>query len=79
MPENHEYHEARNIYEKPRVCKNCGEQICNYPIPVHRGDINKPDEPNVNFDVQLYYCVRTLGHSEFHNNPKIRLSQRFQQ
>lgn len=76
--ESCEYHIARSIYEKPRICEKCGDTICNYPIPVHRGNVNNADEPNIDYDISIYYCVRTLGHLEFHNNPKIKLSMRFQ-
>lgn len=72
-------HYARDIYTKPRTCVKCGEHICNYPIPVHRGNLNKADEENVYVDIQLMGCVKTLGHEDFHDNPLIKPRMRFQQ
>lgn len=57
-----EYHLARNIYEKPRICQKCESVICNKPIAV---------EPSPGW-LTSYHCVKTINHEGIHNNPKIK-------
>lgn len=56
--ENHNYHEARNIYESPRFCKHCLARICNQPIldKIYVG--------------MVWNCTLTYKHSGEHSNMK---------
>lgn len=78
MDTPHVWHVARNIYEKPRVCIDCGDVICSYPIPVSRNLVGSFNEPNAEYDIQLYYCSLTLNHDGPHGNKKIKVQMRFQ-
>jgi hypothetical protein len=57
-----EYHIARNIYEKPRVCTKCSTVICNKAIPVEKA-------PGW---LTTYSCTLTVNHDSIHNNPLVK-------